>query len=547
MKNRFGDYDRGGRNVPYGHSSLLSAPSSSLQTRHRTLSNLQSHHRAHSVSQITRTTSAGRLSTMSPPQFTVRGSHRAIQQPRPRGQSRQSSLGTLAADFNSVGLNNASLVQDGPFEFLDDAIHRARNVTFKIGDVVHHEYIRQARLNPKWHWTDRAAGKWVYDEKDVDFDLTKHLNNPQAPHGQSNPAVHFGGRWGVVVEIYEGDAHYGSVALIVPMFSYGSSGLVDKHTDIAKREEFCAQHLAITHAMKSAEDPAYNPHPHAPPEAVLRLTSDSHHKPRDNSFLRISAPSVVHIHDPRIVKSGSLDKQSTELLCAVMLKTREMASHNLTERGNVDVSMFPWLQAMDRFSANRVDRHQAQTHPRQDTVRTVPPSLAPYDGSRESKLSPVPESIFSIPSTTKRKSSAIDSNDAVPSFDSGNNGSMAPPHTPIISLTEQVEILTNFMTVQDLQQILSFVQNRLQTAEETKPAVQAVAAIPTVVITSTEIKTSTSGTMPPSSGLSPRLNLRSPTTCPSELVSKRMQATRDHNWVGWCKQHDRPPKRAKNR
>jgi hypothetical protein len=96
---------------------------------------------------------------MSPPQFTVRSSHRAIQQPRPRGQSRQSSLGTLAADFNSVGLNNASLVQDGPFEFLDDAIHRARNVTFKIGDVVHHEYIRQARLNPKWHWTDRAAGK----------------------------------------------------------------------------------------------------------------------------------------------------------------------------------------------------------------------------------------------------------------------------------------------------------------------------------------------------------------------------------------------------
>jgi hypothetical protein len=483
---------------------------------------------------------------MGPPQSTIRSSHRVIQQPRPREQSRVSSLRNLAADFNSVGLNNGTLIQEGPFEFLDDAIHRARNATFKIGDVVHHEYIRQARLNPKWRWTDRAAGKWVYDEKDVHFDLTKHLSNPRAPHGQSNPGVLFGGRWGVVVEIHEGDAHYGSVALIVPMFSYGSSGLVDKHTNVAKREEFCAQHLAITHAKKAAEDPAYNPHPHAPPEAVLRMTNDSHHKPRDNSFLRISAPSVVHIHDPRIIKSGSLDKQSTELLCAVMLKTREMASHNLTDRGNVDVSMFPWLQAMDRFSANRVDHHQAQTNPRQDTVRTMPRLLAQSDGTIYSKFSPVHESIFTVRSTMKRKASALNSNDVVPSFDSKCNGSIAPPHTSMISLTEQVEILTDFMTVQDLQEVLSFVQSRLQTVEQTQPAGQAVATIPTVAIASTETKTSASGNKPPLSGLSPETYLRGPAIRPDELVNKRIEATRGHKWAGRCEQHDRPSKRAKH-
>jgi hypothetical protein len=322
------------------------------------------------------------------------------------GAHDQSDLGGLATRIHNVQLDQrsqqaSSIAHRGlqvhygsspstlgaplpAFQFSRAEIWNAKNTSYKVGDLVAHECIRQARLNPKWVWTDSRAGKWMYTEKDVHYVSTDFV---------TNPAVHFAIRNGIITEIYEGDEYYGPIAKIIPEFSYSNTGIRDKNA------EFCAEHLGILHHDEAAQheqlvtarnkmetNPSlrldiedFNPHPYAPWSAVLRLTQNSKHHPKENSLLRLTAPTLVYLHDPRLRKRGELDKRSMSFLRDVILKTQELGSYNHADRYKVDISKFPWLSHMDRFAARRHQgKGQAAVLPRPQTSRDcMPPPALP--------------------------------------------------------------------------------------------------------------------------------------------------------------------------
>jgi hypothetical protein len=364
-------------------------------------------------SSITQTTASQAL----PSTFTSNSSqrHNGVDSYRPRynntqppndaqpSRHPQSSLGGIATRINHFELNQnsqqASNIRSSVsrgysgsgrpkshnplpmFQFNENEVSGARNTTYKIGDLVAHEYIRQARLNPRWDWTDELVGKWMYTEKDVHFVSTRFA---------TNPAVQFAMRNGIITEIYDGDISFGPIAKVIPEFSYSGTGMENKN------REFCAEHLAIMHHNKIAQAETFvssrnktypdnkvdieeqNPHPHAPWSAVLSLTHDSKHQPKHNSFLRITAPTLVYLRDPRLQKRGELDERSMAFLRGVILKTRELGSYNHRDRGVVDISKYPWLSHMDRFAPYRQQRNgQAVGLPRAPTARELmpPPTL----------------------------------------------------------------------------------------------------------------------------------------------------------------------------
>jgi hypothetical protein len=76
-------------------------------------------------------------------------SSRPSQQSRSRGQPQQSSLRHIATGMNNVALGSNLANPASLFEFSPADISTARRQTFKVGDMVHHEHIRQAIINPK--------------------------------------------------------------------------------------------------------------------------------------------------------------------------------------------------------------------------------------------------------------------------------------------------------------------------------------------------------------------------------------------------------------
>jgi hypothetical protein len=357
----------------------------------------------------------------------------------------QSTLGGLASGVNGVCLDQRSHrtshngtagphghpqsaqssprtpLTSRPFEFSHEEKKKAKNRLFQIGDLVSHEYIRQARLNPRWV-RDEDTGEWHYTEKNVHHVSTGF---------DTNPAVHCGMRNGVITEIYEGDSYLGPVAKVIPEFSYSNTGLKDKNA------EFCAEHLAIMHDEKAVDWEKYvanqskttsdphlqvsiednNPHPYAPWSAVLRLTSDSPHKPKENSLLRLTASTLVYLYDPRLRKRGRLDERSIAFLRNVILKTQELGSYDHSDRDKVDISKFPWLSHMDRFAPYRKQRkEQAVGPPRAPTARELmpPPPRAVVSRAQEHALNEQ-EQKQQPRATLKRKASQLDLSPPEPS------------------------------------------------------------------------------------------------------------------------------------
>jgi hypothetical protein len=298
--------------------------------------------------------------------------------------------------------------------------------------------------------------------------------------------VYFGMRYGVIAEIYEGDRYHGAIAKIIPEFSYNDSGLYDRDTGLPKEAEFCAQHLGIMHHDDAVEwetfvnarnkcskdDPSQqkninekNPHPYAPWSAVLRTTSNSAHRPKQHSHLRISASTLVYLHDPRLEKCGALDKKSTALLREVVLKSQETASYNPADRKNVDVSRFPWLQAMDRFSPDRVRHSREQMSERQDSATVVSQSLTPPKGETDANAlsANVPKSSETVlRSDSKTNISSPKPNTAIIAPETYS--SSPKPAEVTVAPMDMLKSITDQMSGEDRLHALTYIQNRLQSA-----------------------------------------------------------------------------------
>jgi hypothetical protein len=591
MSGRFGGYDNGGRNVSSAQPSLSGTRMRAMQLRQQ----------ARNGSQNSGMTSSRGLSQMTPRLPIATDSYRPSQQSHSRGQPQQSSLRHIATGMNNVALGNNPVNPASLFEFSPADISIARRQTFKVGDMVHHEHIRQAIVNPKWHWKDQRVN-WEYSDKHVDFipDM-KALNNANGKY-QTNPAVNFGLRYGVITEIYEGDEFSGPIATIVPEYSYGGSGLYNKRTKVAEDTGYCAQHLAIMNCNKAVEKETFvmvqnnrlinkadrkdmrteNPHPIAPWSAVLRTTG--RHEPKDNSFLRISAPTMVHLNDPRLYVCGALDEPSIVLLRAVMAKVRELGSTDLADRKNVDIREFPWLSAMSEVPSNQSCRKHGQTLWRQprkiarpraraalkhDDTRATSSSDAPQASilssqvKEETKAPPGEDSVAAVPATTKRKAStldsdntAYDSDDAVLDFDHGDT--YRAPIAPMTSPMTFVETLTSHMGVEDLNRALAIVQDRLRSAQQTESADQTASSTPALDADSTGPQIPGSVTEPilPGSGTDsnpPGLSTASEISVSGSgtgwLLDQRMEAAfgpKGYELGRSDSHHDRPAKHAKH-
>jgi hypothetical protein len=529
-------------------------------------------------------------------------SYRPSQQSRSRGQPQRSSLRHIATGMNNVALGSNLANPASLFEFSPADISTARRQTFKVGDMVHHEHIRQAIINPKWHWKDQQRVDWEYSDKHVDFIPDMKAENNANGRYQTNPAVNFGLRYGVVTEIYEGDEFSGPIATIVPEYSYGGSGLINRRTKVAEDAGYCAQHLAIMNCNKAVEKETFvmiqnnrlsnkanrkdmrteNPHPIAPWSAVLRTTG--HHKPKDNSFLRISAPTMVHLNDPRLYVCGALDGPSIVLLRAVMAKVRELGSTDLADRKNVDIREFPWLSAMSEVPSNQSYRKHGQTLWRQprtiarpraraalkgDDTRATSSSDAPQasvsssKGKEETKAPPVKDSVTAVAVITKRKASTLDSDNTVYDSDGAvldldHGDTYRAPIAPMTSPMIFVETLTSHMGLEDLNRALAIVQDRLRSTKQTESADQTVSSTPALVADSTEpqipgsiteptLRASATNSSPP--GLSTEPAPSDSGTRTDDALDKRTEAAlgpKGYELDRSDSHHDRPAKRAKH-
>jgi hypothetical protein len=180
---------------------------------------------------------------------------------------------------------------------------------------------------------------------------------------RTNPGVYGGFCNGVIVDIFEGDQRFGPVALVVPEFSYGSTVLEKqpngrpikdtrfiahnsgfmRQDDVQRREENASCRAAgSTSDLRRALDKA-NPHPYAAWSVLMRLTPESHHRPKENSKLRLSIRTTVYLFDPRVKKVGELMPESKKILHGIFSKFGNLAWCSETERLTMDFGEFHWL------------------------------------------------------------------------------------------------------------------------------------------------------------------------------------------------------------
>lgn len=409
----------------------------------------------------------------------------SIPSPTPRGPVRQSSLGGIAIGLNQVQVGtpsprNGTHMNLNDFQFLPDvhvgdipahsrfhaggparrdatqadrgradscpppppwmfnskAMEKARSIPLKVGDVVSHDFIQQAWVNLHATKTTREAGEFSYAVKDVHYVASKAQENTQKPpQYRTSPAVCFGNRYGVISAIY--DSHPGEPvkAEIVPEFTHSGGGLFKPGSEKARLGAYAAEHLGIMHSddyrhIASSE----NPHPDAPLSAVLRLTKDSKHRPRQYSVLRFTEKTRVNIYDPRVVKIGELEPQSIDLFRKIDRKIGDMCRLDHTERHEIDVSEFPWLAYLNRYSELSRREQQAdaptQSSPRDDRGHTSR-NAGSWTWSKDTGSSlPYgdPEPLGSIVKKRSRASDSSTDSDAHSSFDSSTTTST--PNTP---------------------------------------------------------------------------------------------------------------------
>jgi len=329
-------------------------------------------------------------------------------------------------DRNNVVVGNGPVYvgyNTGPWKFSPAQNQRAKSRDWKVGDVVSHELVRQAWNEPAWHWVDKPNGFWKYNSKDIFFVPGKERRNrdPGTTYGhQTVPAVQFLNRFGVIDEIYEDDALYGRSAKVIPMFSYGGSGMYDKSTGRAKPASWCAEHLPIMHhneAVQKEQDIQNRndlpetkdklkaldrkcPHPDIFWKDLVRLTADSFFHPEQGSHLRLSATTMVQLQDPRIKYMGELTPDSWAFVRGARAKIQEIASLGPEHRGNVDYSVYTWMENLDK---NKVLHRQQRRETQSGQVNSASSSSRGSDTVATDSEQPSPAT------SRKRKASELNS------------------------------------------------------------------------------------------------------------------------------------------
>lgn len=260
-----------------------------------------------------------------------------------------------------------TMLKSLPFEFTQTQKRSARNKSYGVGDIVNYEYISQAPLNLDWEWTNDTHTSWRYTKEDVHYVPSRdHALDPN--NKPTIPAVYIQRRWGIFGAVCDNQPFRGPKLMVYPLFTYGRRGLV--HPDGKLQDAaYCAEHLALMHEKDAVviekqvsafncnpvnhTDPRFldteSDHPYAPWGSMLR---GNHYCPR-GTFLRLTSASEIHMQDPRMEKHGELDRASKKVFHSVMLKVHEMLSTDPADRRDVDVSKYPWLEHLDRFSSRR--------------------------------------------------------------------------------------------------------------------------------------------------------------------------------------------------